>query len=439
MSPTLKTSRPAAAMAGLALASLASLAHAGNGLLPAGNGIAAYGRGGTGLAAAADAAAAIDNPALMARSGQSLAIGFSLFRQERELDMRGVNLAPLPLTGQLVPSDNELTAIPLFAYTGAAVGALHWGVQLYDMGGLNGQFRTGPVPEIRPEPQTVDLRGRIVAASLSWSATPTLTVGGSVLLAYQTLQTRNLLSTKELGTGHESSTGFGIKLGAHWQASDGISFGAIVQPAMHMSDIDYLGRFLAAFGYTGSATIPQPLQLGAGVQWALGDQKQTTLLVDLMHYRWSDEGFYEFFGWKDQTVIKLGIEHQLTPLLLLRAGVNYGKSPIRGGTRTGNDGNFVPQTGAEVPVDPGAPRGDGRLDAAFGNYPFVTATSQTHWTLGLGYRMSRDLVLNGFVLYSPQNVEVASGASLTPGGLLPPGSDIKMKQYAMGLGINYSF
>lgn len=430
------TLRGVSAIAGL---TLVSLAQAGNGLLPAGNGIAALGRGGTGLAAASDAAASIDNPALMARSGQSLAIGFSLFKQRRELDMRGVNLAPLPLTAQRVPSDSEITTIPLFAYTAAANGPLNWGLQFYDMGGLNGQFRTGPVPEIRPEPQAVDLRGRILAAALSWNATPTLTLGGALLGGYQTLHTRNLLSTKALGTGQESSTGYGIKLGAHWQPSEAIGIGASFQPAMRMSQIDYLGRFLAAFGYFGRATIPQPLQLGAGVQWNLGGQNPTSLLVDLMHYRWAQEGFYHFFGWRNQTVIKVGLEHALTPQLLLRGGVNYGKSPIRGGTRTGNDGNFVPQTGAEVPLDPNTPRGDGKLDAAFGNYPFVTATSETHWTLGLGYRMARDLVLSGFVLYSPQNVEVATGASLTPGGLLPPGSDIKMKQYGLGLGINYTF
>lgn len=433
---TIKPTQCAVAAAGLVLW---ASAQADNGLLPVGNGIAAYGRGGAGLAGAADAAGAIDNPALMQQTGQGLAIGFSLFKRQRELDMSNVIFAPLPFTGRRVPSDSELTAIPLFAYTAAAAGALQWGAQFYDMGGLNGQFRTGPVPEIRPEPQTTDLRGRMLAISLSWAATPTVTLGGSLLGGYQTLLTRNLLSTKALGTGQESSVGYGVKFGASWQASEAFTFGATIQPAMRMSNIDFLGRFLAAFGYTGRATVPPPLQLGAGVKFAFGPRQQTAVLVDLMHYRWSKEGFYKFFGWKDQTVFKLGLEHQLTQQLSLRGGLNYGKSPIRGGTRTGNDGNFVSQTGAEAPIDPNAPRGDGKLDAAFGNYPFVSAISQTHWTLGFGYRMSRDLTLNGFMLYSPQNTEVATGPSLTPGGLLPPGSSIKMKQYALGVGINYEF
>lgn len=418
---------------------LPAVTHAGNGLLPAGNGIAAYGRGGAGLAGGSDASASVDNPALMHQTGQSLAIGFSLVKQQRELDMTNVAFDGLPFVGRRVPSDDEITSLPQFAYTGAAIGALHWGVQLYDMGGLNGQFRTGPVPEIRPEPQAVDLRGRIVGGSLSWSPAPQWALGGSLLGVHQTLLTRNLLSTKALGSGQETSVGYGVKLGATWQPTETVTLGATFQPRIKMSKIDYLAKFMAAFGYTGHAAISMPTQVGAGVKFALGPRQQTLVLADVMHYAWSKEGFYNFFGWKDQTVLKLGVEHQLSEQLTLRAGLNYGKSPIRGGSRTGNDGDFVPQTGAEVPLDPNAPRGDGKLDAAFGNYPYVSAISQTHVTLGLGYRMSRDLTLNSFMMYSPRHVEVATGPSLTPGGMLPAGSDIKMKQFAVGVGVNYTF
>ena len=34
------------------------------------------------------------------------------------------------------------------------------------------------------------------------------------------------------------------------------------------------------------------------------------------------------FGWKDQTVYKLGIQYEYNPKLTLRAGYNYGKAPI---------------------------------------------------------------------------------------------------------------
>ena len=414
-------------------------AWAGNGLLPAGNSAGSLGRGGVGLAIASDAQAMADNPALMHQAQESVAIGFSFHKQEIELDMRDVPFAGLPFTGRRIPSDNETTVAPGFAYTSAPIGAWQWGVQLYDMGGLNGEFRTGPVPEIRPEPQTVNLRGRILAASLSWAATPEWNLGISALAVRQTFRTRNLLSTKALGTGQQDSVGYGLKLGSVWQASDELTFGATLQPRVKMSRIDYLGQFLAAFGENEHASIDMPTQFGVGVKLAFGSQRQTVLAADVMQYQWSKERFYNFFGWKDQTVIKLGVEHQATDRLTLRAGVNYGRSPIRGGSRTGNDGNFVSQTNAEAPPDPNAPRGDGKLDVAFGNYPFATAISQTHFTVGFSHKLSRDLALNGFGLYSPRHTEVATGQSLTPGGLLPPGSNIKAQQTAIGMSLNYSF
>jgi len=36
------------------------------------------------------------------------------------------------------------------------------------------------------------------------------------------------------------------------------------------------------------------------------------------------------FNWRDQTVFKLGMEYEYTKALTVRAGLNYGKSPIRG-------------------------------------------------------------------------------------------------------------
>jgi len=83
-------------------------------------------------------------------------------------------------------------------------------------------------------------------------------------------------------------------------------------------------------------------------------------------YQWSDVDVFEFFGWDDQIVYKVGAEFRPSDKLALRAGFNYGESPIKGGT-------ILPATG---------------MDAAFANYPFP-AVSETHVTLGLGYQRTR--------------------------------------------------
>lgn len=35
------------------------------------------------------------------------------------------------------------------------------------------------------------------------------------------------------------------------------------------------------------------------------------------------------FGWKDQTVYKLGMDYKWSPTLTVRGGLNYGKTPIQ--------------------------------------------------------------------------------------------------------------
>jgi long-subunit fatty acid transport protein len=58
---------------------------------------------------------------------------------------------------------------------------------------------------------------------------------------------------------------------------------------------------------------------------------------------------------------------------------------------------------------------------------YFPAVSETHVTVGLGYKMDKNLALNAYYLYSPRT-EIKD--SITP-------ASISMAQNAFGLGINY--
>src|SRR3990167_8783577 len=93
-----------AASAGLAFS---AGAHATNGIIQAGNGMAAHGLGGAGLSNANEAMSGFDNPALISDTGDSISMGFSMFMPDRSFTYLGTD----------IKSDAKMFAIPQIAFT----------------------------------------------------------------------------------------------------------------------------------------------------------------------------------------------------------------------------------------------------------------------------------------------------------------------------------
>lgn len=83
----------------------------------------------------------------------------------------------------------------------------------------------------------------------------------------------------------------------------------------------------------------------------------------------NDEGMG--FGFKDQTVYKLGIQYGVNQRLQIRAGYNYGKNPIP----------------------------DDQLTFA----TLAPANTEKHYSLGFTYRASEELEISGAYMYVPSN------------------------------------
>ena len=406
---SLKKSKLALAIAATAGLTFSSGAFATNGIMQVGNGMAAHGTGGAGLSNANEAMAGFDNPALIGQTGDSISMGFSVFMPDRQVD---TTAAVGPFSTGTQVSDSKVFAIPQVAFTSKINNAMSWGIMVNALGGMNTDYRTGPMtapPAANTNPQTVDLSGMIVAPTLSYAFGKNATVGASLLIGYTNFRVRNLFGS---GLSDEGSTvGYGVKLGADFKLTDGISIGAILQPKVAMDEFEFFKSFLASpqFGFTGDAALTLPNIAGVGAKFAVG---KMNIVTDLMYYQWTSVDVFEFFGWDDQFVIKAGLEFPATDKLTLRAGLNYGESPIQGGNRTGN----------------------GASDAAFSNYPFP-AISEQHITVGLGYKMDKNMAINAYYLHSPEACQTATTVSSGP---TPAGTEICMTQNAFGLGFNYA-
>lgn len=385
---SLKKHKLALAIAAAAGMTFSAGAFATNGIMQAGNGMVAHGLGGAGLSNAAEAMSGYDNPALVSQTGDSVSMGFSVFMPERSWTAG-------PFESK---SDSRMFAIPQVAFTSKINSDLSWGIMVNAMGGMNSDYRVGAMSG---DPESVNLQGMMIAPTVSYSLNKDLSLGASLLLGYETLTVRNLFGS---GLSDEGSTmAYGVKLGANWQVTDGISIGGMLQPKMSADEFSFFKNFLVGgFGFNGDAALVLPNQVGVGGKFAVG--KDVDIVADLLWYQWSGVDVFEFFGWDDQVVYKLGVEFRPSDKLALRAGLNYGESPIKGGT-------ILPATS---------------FDAAMANYPFP-AISESHVTLGLGYKMDKNMAINAYYLYSPENEETAAGMPFS----------IKMSQNAFGLGFNY--
>ncbi len=402
------------ALAVAAVLALPASAFATNGIIPAGNGMVSQGMGGAGLANAGEAAAGMDNPALISQTGNAIGAGWTIFSPERKIDTTGVP-GYGPYSG-VVKSDSTMFAIPQAAFTARINSDMNWGIMAYAMGGMNTDYRTGPFPGAPggSTPQGVNLQGLILAPTMSYSVNPDVAVGASLLLGYETLTIHNLFGQGAPGTGQGTATGVGVKLGVDAKVADGVEVGAMFQPKLSMGEMNYFKSFLGGFGFTGNAGLDLPTEYGVGAKFAVGPS--VDILADALYYDWNGVDLFKFFGWKSEPVYKIGAEFRPTDSLALRIGYNYGKSPIQGG-------------------DPAV---NGSMDAAFANYPFP-AISQSHITLGVGYKLDSKATVNAYYLYAPSVTETATLTSMTSGGAVPGGTKVSMSQNAFGIGVNYAF
>lgn len=106
------------------------------------------------------------------------------------------------------------------------------------------------------------------------------------------------------------------------------------------------------------------------------------------------------FGWEDQTVYKFGVQYGVNERVQVRAGYNYGKSPVP----------------------------DDQLTFA----TLAPAISEHHYTIGFTYRASENLEVSGAYMYSPEATQESPLRQNVVGAI-----DASMKQQMLGLSLSW--
>lgn len=382
----------------LALAMVASTglvfstgAYATNGILPVGNSMIEQGMGGAGIANAAETLSGATNPALISSLGTQAGVGVIYFNPNRSAN----------LGGGYVDSESTKFYIPSLGYVTGLGSGLSAGILVTALGGMNTDYPA----KVFGFPAGfrnigVDLRGYIIAPTVSYEVAPKTSIGASLLYGHAEFEAKGLDQIGFMPPGQsdvsDSANGYGVRLGVNSEVAKGVGVGAFVQPKMSMGKMD---KFCNTLFAGTDCKITLPTMYGVGGNFAVSDGVK--VLVDVVRADWGGVDLYgntapNGFGWKAQTILKAGAEFATTKDLTLRAGINYGKSPI--------------------PSD------------RVGNNVLFPAISEKHVTVGATYKFGNGLDLSGFVLKALNNEETDSTT----------GAKVKMDQIAVGIGLNWT-
>jgi long-chain fatty acid transport protein len=221
---------------------------------------------------------------------------------------------------------------------------------------------------------------RIIPA-VAYKVNDAISISGALHLAYGSLDMGAVTSGRNAGGGQSQTYGIGAQLGIAYNMGDFVYAGLTYQSPVSMTYKRVFDSNCFGSGCDGQfedlkLTQPQELAFGVGVK----PMNNLKVGMDIRWINWKNAKGYKEFQWNDQWVIALGGEFKPTQKLALRAGYNYGKSPIRGGTKNTGNANNIP--------DFAVPFSDFYI-AVFNLIGFPAITEH-HITLGLGYEFTKN-------------------------------------------------
>ena len=393
-------------------------AHATNGYLLPGYGAKAIGMGGVGVAYAQDSIAAAANPAGIADVGSRADLGFGIFNPVRSAAV-GASAGGYSAYGfnQSADSANKYYLMPSAGMTMAWDDKLTLGVALVGNGGMNTTYQ----PNFYNGSKIIgiDLMQLLVPITAAYKVDEHNAIGASVVLGAQRFSARGLQSFGTFGIsstanffepskgltnqGHDFAQGAGARVG--WRGkflNDNLTLGATYASKVYMSKFS---KYRGLFAEGGSFDVPANYAVGiavkatpamtvafdverilyAGVPSVANRGPNTgPLTVGIPAYAnpanklGLENGMG--FGWTNQTVYKLGVDYKYNEAWTLRAGFNYGKSPI--------------------PND----------QLAFNT--LAPATVEKHYTIGFTYSPDKSSEMTLAYLHAASNTQSACGLTM---------------------------
>lgn len=323
----------------------AGTANATFGMLPHCVGTVKCGMGGAGSAKAGAAVDAAMNPALAAKMGNSYQVNLGWFAAKVRGDSHtlatagsrgeqksGADSFPNGSLGVNYVIDAD-TAFNISIVPGGG-GASKWPVS-----------RSGAFGGLATDDQSVKYEMMYLQPSYAKKMFgATYGIGGILSRATMKSDSKNgNFGTTGVSDTKEAFYGVGFQVGGVWDISQTSSFAVNLRsPVWHQSTGVYDNKVF-------TDPIDTPAQVTVGLSFDATDT--TSVSIDYKWVNWSGgntignqprnvqtNGQSNGFGWVDQNIVMLGLEHKVDEAMTLRAGVSHGNSPI---TDSGVVANFL--------------------------------------------------------------------------------------------------
>jgi long-chain fatty acid transport protein len=333
--------------------------------------------GGVGVASPQDAISAIfANPAAMCFGpycpGSEATFAGTYFSPtvKSKLNFSGFGMGKASETSQMNPF-----IAPAIGITSPITDKLRFGVGAYGLSGMGVDYK-----DTDPLYQNLYTQYQIMkfAPNLAYLITPDLSVGASVSIDYANL---------DLGTGGSHGYTLGFQLGALYHIGMfnlGLSY-ITPQEVNHKRVFDFDGN-----GTLDDLKLESPNTVMFGV--SMTPSYNWLIEFNARWYNWADATGYDDFDWDNQLVFAIGAQYRPITPLAIRAGFNYGKSPV-------NEHNgFNPMGTTNVQG----------MNVSNVNYEVFRvvgfpAIAETHMTFGVGYDLTTALVINLSYVHAFEN------------------------------------
>jgi long-chain fatty acid transport protein len=363
----------------MALAGLAGSAFATNGDNLIGLGVQSRALGGTGTAAFFGSENALTNPALLGKmQGSEFAIGGTAF-------MPDVKASATTFGGGSGTSDADLSVIPEVSMATRINDNLTFGLGMFGTAGMGVDYRgnDGLVNGY------TNLQLMKFVPSLAYNSGP-FGLGGAVVIQYGALDINydaTAVGGPAFGEGTSTDLQLGFNLGGYFDVTKDLTLGLAYQSEIGM---EYDGQLTGAadgfgIGPNGMGTITsdklaQPAEIKAGVAYTTGPWMLTG---DYKRIMWGDADGYKDFNWDDQDVFGLGVKYSASGWWV-GVGYNYGEDPI-----------------AVLPSEQSMVGYSNQAVNLFNNH-FFPAVTESHFTVGGGYALGKNTMLEGALVYADE-------------------------------------
>lgn len=348
------------------------------------------------------------NPAVLTRLDTQVSAYMANYFQHQSLDTSNTHTPPVFITGNPIGKQvNRLKNAPGGTFGVNYVLNHKWAMGLGTSGGssmvkynaptLNPAFLNFPANYNNQLVNTVVL----LNPTVSYAHGPCDTYGFSLIVGYQTLKT-NLAVPGQVppfpqtsgGLRKDSATGIGARIGGLWDLNKNLSLGASASTPVKFKKFNkYKDALPRSFDI--------PAIFRAGLAFHAGN---TDYLFDIKQIYFAKvRSLGDSLGWKNSTILMLGIQHKLAQCLILSGGYSYGNSPVRS--------NNVMINGLIVPI------------------------ARQHFTLGARYKFLKHWELSAGASFSPNVQMVDDGTGIM--STVARGAVLKSREVGAILGVVY--